>query len=368
MPQRRVTGPGLVERLSAWAVAPLDLYFPHSRWLSWQALASASTRSANSSARAGWGRSIARVIPAGSRGRTQDSSPDGRRRSRASPPLQAGSAASGVAQPRKHRSCLRIRRIGRHARACPRTGRWATLAERIARGRIPLEEALPIARQIADALEAAHDRAIIHRDLKPANIKIRPDGTVKVLDFGLAKTLANDADARGRCVADTAATSSRGSRPVQGRNCHRCGRLTANHRLSGRVGQRCRSVFREECQRYRRSEVLLKGSPVRTDANLSGRQVAALFRQSKRGDNRPGYLRAPDDGRKDAATHRSVAVRRRRAAVLARRQVRGVRLQRNRATRSVRSSRFRPRAKAGRSRTTVDVSRCGARMAKSCSS
>ena len=68
-----------------------------------------------------------------------------------------------------------------------------TLAERIARGRIPLEEALPIARQIADALEAAHDRAIIHRDLKPANIKIRPDGTVKVLDFGLAKTLANDA-------------------------------------------------------------------------------------------------------------------------------------------------------------------------------
>ncbi|AMY08546.1 Serine/threonine-protein kinase PrkC [Luteitalea pratensis] len=68
-----------------------------------------------------------------------------------------------------------------------------TLAERIAGGRIPLEEALPIARQIADALEAAHDRAIIHRDLKPANIKIRPDGTVKVLDFGLAKTLAIDA-------------------------------------------------------------------------------------------------------------------------------------------------------------------------------
>ncbi len=62
-----------------------------------------------------------------------------------------------------------------------------TLAERIARGPLPLEEALPIARQIAEALEAAHDQGIIHRDLKPANIKITPVGVVKVLDFGLAK-------------------------------------------------------------------------------------------------------------------------------------------------------------------------------------
>ena len=54
-----------------------------------------------------------------------------------------------------------------------------TLAERIARGAIPLEDALPIARQICDALEAAHEHSIIHRDLKPANIKLRPDGTVK---------------------------------------------------------------------------------------------------------------------------------------------------------------------------------------------
>jgi Tol biopolymer transport system component len=63
-----------------------------------------------------------------------------------------------------------------------------TLADRIAEGPIPLEEALAIARQIADALEAAHERGIVHRDLKPGNIKIRPDGSVKVLDFGLAKT------------------------------------------------------------------------------------------------------------------------------------------------------------------------------------
>ena len=62
-----------------------------------------------------------------------------------------------------------------------------TLADRIADGRLSLDEAMPIARQIADALAAAHSQGIIHRDLKPANIKCRPDGTVKVLDFGLAK-------------------------------------------------------------------------------------------------------------------------------------------------------------------------------------
>ena len=61
------------------------------------------------------------------------------------------------------------------------------LSQRIKHGAVPIEEALPIARQIAEALEAAHDAGIIHRDLKPANIKVRPDGTVKVLDFGLAK-------------------------------------------------------------------------------------------------------------------------------------------------------------------------------------
>jgi serine/threonine protein kinase len=64
-----------------------------------------------------------------------------------------------------------------------------TLADRVARGAMPLDEALPIAKQMAEALEAAHELGIIHRDLKPANVKVRPDGTVKVLDFGLAKAM-----------------------------------------------------------------------------------------------------------------------------------------------------------------------------------
>jgi serine/threonine-protein kinase len=66
-----------------------------------------------------------------------------------------------------------------------------TLADRIARGPIPIEAALHIAMQICEALEAAHERGIIHRDLKPANVKITPDGKVKVLDFGLAKAMEN---------------------------------------------------------------------------------------------------------------------------------------------------------------------------------
>src|SRR5215469_13966153 len=70
-----------------------------------------------------------------------------------------------------------------------------TLAERIAQGAMPLEEALPVAKQIAEALDYAHERGVVHRDLKPANIKVTPEGRVKVLDFGLAKALASESAA-----------------------------------------------------------------------------------------------------------------------------------------------------------------------------
>jgi eukaryotic-like serine/threonine-protein kinase len=82
-----------------------------------------------------------------------------------------------------------------------------TLADRLGQGSIPLDEALSIARQIAEALEGAHERGIVHRDLKPANIKLRPDGTVKVLDFGLAKAMEPTVAVAGGLTASPTFTS-----------------------------------------------------------------------------------------------------------------------------------------------------------------
>jgi serine/threonine protein kinase len=87
------------------------------------------------------------------------------------------------------------------------------LSERIARGPLPIDEALAVARQIAEALECAHESGIVHRDLKPDNIKVRPDGAVKVLDFGLAKALGSGARGSGSELSMSSAVTAMGTQP-----------------------------------------------------------------------------------------------------------------------------------------------------------
>ena len=125
-----------------------------------------------------------------------------------SPPIRSGWRASSAKRRRSPRSTIRTSRRSTASRSRQVRALVMELVEgedlspRIARGAIPLDEALPIARQIAEALEAAHEQGIVHRDLKPANIKVRDDGTVKVLDFGLAKAMDRSGRIRTASASD----------------------------------------------------------------------------------------------------------------------------------------------------------------------
>ena len=105
-----------------------------------------------------------------------------------------------------------------------------TLADRIKQGPIPVDEALPIATQIAEALEAAHEQGVIHRDLKPANIKVKEDGTVKVLDFGLAKAFQPDASDPDMSMSPTNRKLTN-SAALDGTEQHSCSATGQNSRV-----------------------------------------------------------------------------------------------------------------------------------------
>ena len=152
-----------------------------------------------------------------------------------------------------------------------------TLADRIARGPMPVEDALPIAKQIAEALETAHEQGIIHRDLKPANIKITPDGAVKVLDFGLAKLAEPGAGSRESGVGGAMSLSPTITSPAMmtGMACCSAQPPTWRRKAKGRPADKRSDVWSFGCVLFE----MLSGSRPFVSDELAETLAAVLLKE-----------------------------------------------------------------------------------------
>ncbi len=162
------------------------------------------------------------------------------------------------------------------------------LAERLKRGAIPLDEAIAVATQIAEALEAAHDKGIVHRDLKPANVKVTPDGKVKVLDFGLAKAWTGEDPGRHVLRRPVAVPDSRPHRH-RGRPHPRHRRLhvaRAGPRQGRRQARRRLGLRRRALRDAHRPPALRGRDPVRRPGG--GPEDGPRPRRASRGRPAPG--------------------------------------------------------------------------------